>query len=246
MENTNNQIKIPYLSAAKMGRLMELVSQRSLASVTPDYFKNYGFGQADAYLAINTLRFLKIIDEYGKSTDNLRKFQLRGDTRNNEVQEILKDAYNKLFSVKNDPFNLSKEDLTNEFMHHYSISRRIAISAVPAFLKLCEFAGLVEQGSVLTIKRATDKFDKKQSKTGIKVNPKSRVVAIKNENNGYTIIPIANGKMEWHLPTEILTKMAFGGEIAEDIKTITTQLSQFAEKHCSNGDEPFDNKTEEN
>ena len=37
--------------------------------------------------------------------------------------------------------------------------------------------------------------------------------------------------MEWKLPSEIFTKMAFGGDIAEDIRLITTQLSNFAKKY---------------
>ena len=142
--NDNNEQTVPYLSASKMGKLMELISQRSLISIDPGYFKNYGFGQADAYLAINTLKFLGIIDDNGKSTDTLRKFQLLGDSRNSEVQQILKITYKKLFSVTNDAYKLSKDHLTNEFMHLYSLSRRIAISAVPAFLKLSEALALPE------------------------------------------------------------------------------------------------------
>ena len=226
MDNKNDHVvqsKIPYLSAAKMGRLMELVSERSLTIITPEYFKNYGFGQADAYLAINTLKFLGVIDDNGKSTDVLRRFQLRGDIRNMEVQQILKVVYKRLFDAVDDPYKLSKDDLTNEFMHHYSLSRRIAISAVPAFLKLCEFAGLVDQGSVITRKRI-DKSNKKQSDDR-SVNKGSDI------NNVNISIPIDGGKMEWKLPSEIFTKMAFGGDIAEDIRLITTQLSNFAKKY---------------
>lgn len=231
MENIKNQIKIPYLSAAKMEKLMELVSQRSHTSISLDYFKNYGFGHADAYLAINTLKFLGIIDEDGKSMENQRKFQLRGDARNKEIQEILKSAYKKLFSTTSEPFNLSKDDLINEFMHNYSLSGRVAASAVPAFLKLCEFAGLVEQGSVLTRKRSTDKSDKKQSRTNAKKGLKSRIA--ENKSSGYVTIPI--GKTEWRLPAEVLTKMAFGGDIAKDIESVTKHVLEFSEKYCKSG-----------
>lgn len=235
MNNENESVaeaKIPYLSATKMEKLMELVSGRSLSAIAPDYFKNYGFGQADAYLAINTLKFLGVIDAQGRATDALRKFQLRGDTRNSEVQPILKIAYKKLFDAVNDPYKLSKDDLANEFMHCYSLSRRVAVSAVPAFLKLCEFAGFLEQGSVLTRKRTADPSGKFQK--GSKAHSGNRIF---RDNNDLVIIPISEGKMELRLPHEVLTRMAFGGDIADDMKSLTKQLSEFAEKYCKNNQE---------
>ena len=65
MENSKNNLKVPYLSASKMDKLMELVSERSLSNIKTTYFKPYGFGHADAYLAINSLRFLGLINEDG-------------------------------------------------------------------------------------------------------------------------------------------------------------------------------------
>ncbi len=233
MNNENKVVleaKIPYLSAAKMEKLMELVSERSLSTITPDYFKNYGFGQADAYLAINTLKFLGVIDDKGKSTDVLRKFQLRGDTRNSEIQPIIKKAYKKLFDAANDPHNLSKDDLANEFMHHYFLSRRVAISAVPAFLKLCEFAGLLEQGSVLTRKRIAGPSGKSQKSSKVQVGNRTS----SNQSN-LVVIPISEGKMELRLPHEVLTKMAFGGDIVDDVKSLTKQLTDFAKKYLAEG-----------
>lgn len=233
MENENiekTQVKIPYLSASKMGKLMELISERSLINITAEYFKNYGFGQVDAYLAINTLKFLGVIDDNSKATNLLRKFQLRGDTRNIEVQGVLKTAYQKLFDTVNEPQKLSKDDLTNEFMHHYALSRRVAISAVPAFLKLCEFAGLVEQGSVLTRKRNTNQSTKIQKSK--KEYPELRNFG----DDKLAVIPIAHGRVELRLPYEILTKIAFGGEIADDIKALTQKISDFADKYCKNNE----------
>jgi len=211
---------------------MELVTERSLSNVTPEYFKNYSFGQADAYLAINTLKFLGVVDDNGKSTGALQKFQLRGDTRNSEVQQILRDAYKKLFSAVTEPHKLSKDDLANEFMHHYSLSRRIAISAVPAFLKICEFAGLLDPGSVLTRKRSSEQAHKVPGVGKFQAGSRTS-----NDTKKCAVIPIADGKMEWRLPPEVLTRMAFGGEIADEIKSLTKQLSEFAEKHCKNNQE---------
>lgn len=224
MNDSKNTLKIPYLSASRMEKLLELVSERSLINIEPSYFEKYGFSKADAYLAINTLKFLGLIDENDRSTDLLRKFQLKGEIRNKETQQILKDAYKDLFNTATEPYKLSKDDLTNEFMHHYGLSKRVAASAVPAFLKLCEFVGFLEQGSVLTRKRI-NKSDEKQP--NVVKKPKNV-----NQKDDFMNIPIGDGNVGWWLPAEILTQVAFGGNVAEDIKSVTDKISEFKERYC--------------
>src|SRR3989344_7908250 len=153
MDTQKNNTTVPYISASKMDKIMELVSERSLNNVSHAYFESYNFGKADAYLAMNVLRFLGLIDDGDKATDLAKKFQLKGDARDKEVQVVIKSAYAKIFEITEKPYELSKDDLANEFIHNYNLTRRIAQSAVPAFLKLCEFSGLVEKGLVLTRKR---------------------------------------------------------------------------------------------
>ena len=148
MQTTKKTNTVPYLNASRVEKALNLVSERSLINVSPDYFKSYGFGHADAYLAINLLKFLGIIDENDKPTSIARKFQLKGEARNKEIEEVIRNAYAKIFKISEKPQNLSTDELINEFIHTYDLSPRVARSAVPAFLKLCEFAGLREQGSV--------------------------------------------------------------------------------------------------
>ncbi|MEK7612731.1 MAG: DUF5343 domain-containing protein [Patescibacteria group bacterium] len=219
---------VPYLSASKMEKVLELVSERSLQNVSPLYFKSYGFGDADAYLAMNVLRFLKLVDENDKPTELARKFQLKGEARNKEVEASVKEAYKGLFTAVEKPYQLPKDDLANEFMHNYSLSKRVAESAVPAFLKLCEFAGLVEQGSVL-VRRRKQKTEtshvqkKKEQRT-------KQGIAIKADGD-YTPVPFAGGEVKLLLPTEILTRAILDNELGSDLKKVTSAISDFASKH---------------
>lgn len=232
--NKQEKIKtVPYLSASKMEKVLELASERSLNNITPDYFKTYGFGQADAYLAVNTLRFLGLIDDNEKATETARKFQLKGEARNKEVEATIKKAYKKLFDTTEKPHELPKDDLVNEFMHNYDLTKRIAISAVPAFLKLCEFAGLKEKGSVLTRKRIA----KSRDTNILKHNEKWIKQETQKDNNGeYTPISFADGKIKLYIPTEMLTKAVFEGDLSNDLKSLTGTLTKFAEKYIIKND----------
>ena len=228
MKEQEKSKTVPYLSASKMGKLMELVSERSLQNVSASYFKSYGFGEADAYLAMNALRFLKLIDETDKPTELARKFQLRGEARNKEAGTAIKTSYKELFEAVEKPYELPKDHLVNEFMHNYKLSNRVAQSAVPAFLKLCEFAGLVEEGSVLTRTR--------EQKTSTSNGHKNEVQRVKQdktvkEGGNYTPIPFAEGEIKLYLPTTILTKAILDSNLGNDLKLVTDALLSFANKH---------------
>lgn len=228
MTETEKPKTVPYLSASKMEKVLELVSERSLLNVSPSYFKSYGFGDADAYLAMNVLRFLNLVDENDKPTDRARKFQLKGEARNKEVEASIKEAYKKLFDAVEKPYGLQKDELANEFMHNYSLSKRVAESAVPAFLKLCEFAGLVEQGSVLVRRReqkpGASHVQKKQEQ-------RTKQRASNKIDGDYTPVPFAEGEVKLVLPTEILTRSILDNELGSDLKKVTSAISDFANKH---------------
>lgn len=231
MDDKKKASTVPYLSAAKMDKLLQLVSERSLNNISASYFKSYGFGDADAYLAMNTLRFLGLIDENDKPTEYARKFQLRGETRNKEVEPIIKSAYSTLFESVADPHKLEKDELSNEFMHGYSLSNRVARSAVPAFLKLCEFAGLLEEGSVTTRVRQTKQSTPKTSSKGKQVKAPETLDETPGHDSTVTTVPFANGKIKLLLPTDILTQAIFEGELNEDIKKLTGAINAFSKKH---------------
>src|SRR3989344_415812 len=137
----------PYLSMSKLAKLVEVITSRNMSQINPSYFIGQGFSQADAYVAINSLRFLGLIDNASNTTASFRKFQLVGAQGKKEVVEIIKSSYSKLFEsfVVGNPYDAaSEENLINDFMIQYEISKRIAVPATKAFLWLCEFAGLRE------------------------------------------------------------------------------------------------------
>jgi hypothetical protein len=228
MVEEKKQTTVPYLSASRMGKVMELVSERSLQNPSVLYFKSYGFGDGDAFLAMNVLRFLKLVDEKDKPTERAKKFQLRGEARNKEVEAAIRESYRELFAVAEKPYELSKDDLANELMNSYSLSRRVSKSAVPAFLKLCEFAGLVEKGSVLTRKRQNGGAPKQQEK---RIGKMKRAGELSIDDGEYVPVLFADGKMKLYLQTKILAKVILDTQLGEDLKKVTDSMSEFANKY---------------
>lgn len=139
----------PYLSITKLEKVMGLVSSRNFSKISIETFRNYGFGQFDAQLAISLLRFLNLIDDEGVPTESISKLYLPSEARKQEFEKILKNAYRKLFELIAEPQNLSSDELLSDFRIQYGLSDRLAKAAVPTFIKLCELGGLKEEGTIV-------------------------------------------------------------------------------------------------
>jgi hypothetical protein len=226
MSDENSSGTVPYLSASKMEKVMALVFERSLQNISPSYFKTHGFGIADAYLAMNVLRFLGLMDEAGKPTALAKKFQLKGDARMKEVEVAVRHAYRSLFDAVANPHLLSKDELANELMRCYGLSNRLARSAIPAFLKLCEFAGLLEEGSVLTRRREDAASPRVENVP--QIVRRAPVVKVRGHE---TSIPFGGGTLSLTLPTQFLTNAILDARLGADLKKVTDALSEFAAKH---------------
>lgn len=222
-----------YLSVARLDQVIDLVSKRSLAEISAGFFVSHKFNQSDASLAVSTLKFLGIADENGRvHQEIIRKFQLKGGEGKKGVEEVVRKAYDKLFQKIGEPQNLDTEELSNDFVETYNLSPRLAKPATLAFLKMCEYAGLKEEGSIVgrvrTAKNST-RDEKRNNKFIAQSN--SQQNSFKNEKN--TLVPFAEGNIELSLPTELLTKAIFGGELGVDLKLVMEALSKFADKYTS-------------
>jgi hypothetical protein len=146
MNQKENSVTPTYLSVPKLAKLITIISSRNLSQIGTDQFIGHDFSKSDATLAVSSLRFLGLIDENGKATESIKKFQLNGEQRLKTTQEIIKMAYSKLFDafVGSMPYATSETELENEFIIQYNMSKRTAGSAVRAFLWLCESVGLCE------------------------------------------------------------------------------------------------------
>lgn len=138
----SSEIKPPYLSIAKMQDLFELLTTRTFSSITFDDIAMRGFSRTDAFVAIQTLRFLGLIESDGKTVEDIRQLSMKGEAREKKLQDIVKTAYSKIFDTVADIELLNRDALYNEFLAQYRLSPRLANSAVPVFIWLCSEANI--------------------------------------------------------------------------------------------------------
>ncbi len=143
------EITPPYLGIAKLEKVFDLVSSRNFDEVSINLFMKYGFGKIDAQFAVSTLRFLGVVDDEGRATESMATLRLSNEKRKPEFEKIFRQAYRKLFAIVSAPQELSSSELLDDFRSQYDLSLRVAKAAIPVFIKLAEYAGLKEEGSIV-------------------------------------------------------------------------------------------------
>lgn len=230
----------PYLSITKLEEVINLVSNRTYGEFTPSIFRNRGFSPADAFLAMNALKFLNLITDDGKPTEQMAKIGLRGNARKEAFKEIIHKAYEKLFDVVSAPQSLSSTEIFNEMRMQYKLSARVARQAVPVFLKIAEFAGLIEEGSVVGKKRNPKTGEKTRGRGKTEKQLYDTIISA-----GFTSIRVAEGRMVLNIPSELKDKILEGDDeiLHNDWRSLRTELKKFADKYIP--DNPPEKETPE-
>lgn len=212
-----------------------------LSIKTPDtisqvLFISNGFNKLDAMLAISTLKFLGLVDAQNKPTDAMASLRIKGDKRKEEIKKIVEAAYKPLFDNTEAPQNLPKEELHNALSANYpKLSDRVYGAAIPVFYKLCEYAGLKEEGSVrggwtVQNRAKQDKGDgtanvtKKTVKTGASLT-------IQDVPSGFHSHSIAKGKVNILISEEWNTKTLLDDKLFELWRTTLKAADAYAKEY---------------
>lgn len=231
--NETKQVTPPYLSLAKLQKTIDILSARSFSEVSAVLFTSNGFSKLDAQLAISTLKFLGLVDENGRATEQMPALRLKGDARKESLGGIVRSAYKKLFDTVDAPQNLSTIDLANAFHAHYpKLSDRVIRTAMPVFIKLCEYGGLKEEGSVVarTIKPREKNSDKKQpsKKTPANLPPTNDETLIAKD---FSLVRVAEGRLVLGIPKELKERLLDDETLEESWRTVRSALREFADAH---------------
>lgn len=222
---------IPYLSIAKLERVLELTRTRTMSKISTSLFANYGFNTTDAALAVKLLKFLGAVDEEGNPTKFMNDLRLESEEKRKQAFEnIVRNSYNKLFAAVKKPQNLSQGELADEFRVQYNQSPRVIGTAIPVFIKLCEYAGLKEPGTVVT------KTHKPREQKTVTTAKKQRAEAVSTNvtSLGIHSYPIVKGKMDITVPEEIFLRSAVEDELNDDWRTVLKVAHKFADKYLKN------------
>jgi hypothetical protein len=222
-KNTKNDSPV-YISVPKLVELLRIVSLRPIKGLKANYFEPYGFGSSDTALAISSLRFLGLIDENGNGTNLLEKVQLKSeDKRQAGFREVIQNAYKKLFELE-EPYNLSADQLHDEFRSQYKVSDRVARTAVPAFLKLCEYAGFRES----TIAPASRKRQQRGVQNKAKSTKENLILPKHHNLSGLTDIEISK-KVVISIAEDITKKVLLDKKLREQLDIFLEAGKKFAE-----------------
>ena len=101
--------------------------------------KEYGVAGGQGPALLSALKFLRLVDDAGKTTDRFKLIQVSGDQFKKNLGQILDEAYSDLFAKH--PLNNAKyEHLQNYFTLKYSAAS--AKKMAKSFAVLCQMASL--------------------------------------------------------------------------------------------------------
>ncbi len=220
------------MSVPGIEKVMNIASSRNLTEATIALFMGYEFRPADAGLAVSALKFLNVVDDNGKPTSDMEKLRLKGDAGKQAFEKILRTAYKKLFDAVDNPHQLPSDELHNEMVVQYKLTPRVARTAVPVFLKLCEYAGLKEEGSITSKKRQpkTEKSGKKAVLPGAPARSAKELhdIAV---TAGFSPIRVAEGRMVLNVPSKLKDKLLDDDKVSADWSVLRKALREFADKY---------------
>lgn len=213
-----------YISTVKLKKAFEILSTRSLTKIEPTYLASHGFSESDASQTVGGLKFLKMVDEDGSATPSIRALALKGEERKVKLQEIIKEAYKALFNTIPEVNKLAKDELYNEFIATYRLSPRLARTATPAFLWLCQESGL-EVAVPLVVKEFSQNNKKKPTTKkqpvgnhNPEVNDTMDTPARTFQMEGLNPFPIPSSGVIVLIPPNLATKWAIDGSLSVKLK----------------------------
>jgi hypothetical protein len=167
--------KPPYIGVGALKRLLKLLSSRSFNKIVAEDLTARGFVKSVSFQALQSLRFLGLLDDSGNALKKMKILALKGKEKEEKLQELIKEAYSELFAsvVDGAPYKLQRDELHNEFVALYGLSSRLATTATPAFLWLCAEAGFeVSERPESREKKETRKIKKNfQGQKELKLQP---------------------------------------------------------------------------
>jgi len=157
--------KHPYVNGTGvLVQVLDHLKKSFPAKLSAEVLKKLGFAPKNESYIINTVRFLKLIDDEGARTDKAQKtFTLHDEsTFQKEFSDIVKAAYADLFSLHGDgAWNLDDSKLITFFRQTDQSSQLVGSRQASAFKALATYAG--HASSSTPVKTKTTKRDTKPS-----------------------------------------------------------------------------------
>ena len=153
--------KHPYVSGTGvLVQVLDHLKKSFPANLNAEVLKKLGFAPKNESYIINTVRFLKLIDDEGARTDKAQKtFTLHDESSFQKAfSEIVKTAYSDLFSLHGDgAWNLDDSKLITFFRQTDQSSQLVGSRQAGTFKALATYAGHVSPSASVKAKAAKPK-----------------------------------------------------------------------------------------
>lgn len=218
----------PYIAVKKIENLLSKIGSRSYTIIDKQILTGYGFSEGEASQALGTLTFLGIINtDKTVNTEVFNSISVKNPEKKTEaIKNMVESAYSKLFEAFPDVANASTTDIHDEMKRVYSLSTRLASTAVPAFVYLCELSGLREKAETKTAYKQVSTSAASSKKTHpVKSSLPSQESVL--QTSGAVVIDFLDGEIKLALPQKALTNPS----LIDEYKILVSAVNTFAEKY---------------
>lgn len=132
----------PYGPARGMLEGLHLLQRMSPARVDAAFLRAHHIAPGNEYKVVGSLRYLGLIDEDGRPTEKSRLLKTRGPAYLQGLQQIVRTAYQGLFSSLN-LVQATREEIYNYFITEAGVGPEMAAKTTRFFIDLCQEAGII-------------------------------------------------------------------------------------------------------
>jgi hypothetical protein len=132
----------PYGPTRGMLEGLQLLQRMAPPRVDEVFLRTHKVAPGNEYKVVGALRFLGLIDEQGRPTDQCRLLRTRGPAFKLALQGIIKNAYRDLFEstdLSHDP----RDQVYNYFVTKLGLGPEMATKAARFFIRLCLWGEIV-------------------------------------------------------------------------------------------------------
>ena len=118
---------------------LQLLRRTTPVRIDSDFLRVNKVAPGNEYKVVGALRFLNLIDEDGRPTENSRLLKTKGATYTLALQEIVRNAYSGVFQTLK-PDEITRDAIYNYFVTDGGLGAEMATKATRFLLKLCKQA----------------------------------------------------------------------------------------------------------
>jgi len=129
----------PYGPTKGTLQALQLLRRTTPSRVDSDFLRVNKIAPGNEYKVVGALRYMKLIDDDGRLTDNSRLLKTKGATYTLALQDIVRSAYSGVFRGLR-PDEITRDGIYNYFVTEGGLGAEMATKATRFLIKLCRLA----------------------------------------------------------------------------------------------------------